>query len=68
MANDKKKKSGNFGRVLYYFWKALMQNKIRVILLLMLIPIYVFIMNILVPRGTSEIIGQLSSGDLTILC
>ena len=49
MANDKKKKSGNFGRVLYYFWKALMQNKIRVILLLVLIPIYVFIMNILVP-------------------
>lgn len=66
MVKDKKKKPGNFGRVLYYFWKALMQNKIRVILLLVLIPIYVFIMNILVPRGTSEIIGQLSSGDFEI--
>ncbi len=65
MVKDKKKK-GNFGRVLHYFWQALMQNKMRVAVLLILIPVYVFIMNILVPRGASEIIGQLSSGDFEI--
>lgn len=43
-----------------------MQYKTRTILLLILIPIYIFISNIIVPRGTSDIIGMLSAGDFEI--
>ncbi len=60
------KSQGNVRRTLYYFWKALMTRKTRTFLLLFLIPVNVFIGNILFPRGTSEIIGQLSSGDYEI--
>ncbi len=61
-----KKKSGNIKRTLYYFWKALMTQKTRTILILILVPIWIFISNVVVPYGTSEIIGKLSSGDFDI--
>ena len=61
-----KKKSVNFKRTMYYFWKALMRHKVRTFLLLVLIPVYVFISNIWLPRGTSDIVGQLASGDYEI--
>lgn len=56
----------NVKRIFYYFWRALMRHKIRTFLILLLIPIWIFIMNILVPRGTSVIIGQLSTGDFEL--
>ena len=59
----KKNKNGNIKRTLYYFWLALMQYKVRTILVLLLVPAWVFISNVVVPYGTSEIIGKLSSGD-----
>lgn len=58
-----KKKSINFKRTMHYFWQALMRHKICTFLLLVLIPVHVFISNIWLPRGTSDIIGQLASGD-----
>lgn len=59
----KKNKNGNIKRTLYYFWLALMQYKVRTILVLLLVPAWIFISNVVVPYGTSEIIGKLSSGD-----
>lgn len=61
-----KTKTNNIKRTLHYFWQALMQYKIRVILLLLMIPVWVFLLNVVVPYGTSEIIGKLSSGDFEI--
>ena len=61
-----KKSQGNIKRTLYYFWKALMQCKVRTILLLVLVPSWIFVSNVVVPYGTSEIIGKLSSGDFEI--
>lgn len=69
MRNTTKKKQtkrNNYRRTLHYFWQALMKFKFRTFLLLVLIPIYIFISNILLPRGTSEIIGKLSEGDFEI--
>ena len=66
MTEDKKKRYNATKRTLYYFWKALMQHKIRTILLLLLVPIWILISNVVVPYGTSEIIGKLSSGDFEI--
>ena len=43
-----------------------MQYKIRTILLLILVPIWIFISNVVVPFGTSQILGKLSSGDFEI--
>ena len=62
----KSKKTGNIKRTLHYFWRALMQYKIRTILLLILVPIWIFISNVVVPFGTSQILGKLSSGDFEI--
>ena len=61
-----KKKTGNVRRTLHYFWQALMQYKLRTILILLLVPIWIFVSNVVVPYGTSEIIGKLSSGDFEI--
>ena len=61
-----KKKAGSFKRTLYYFWKALMQYKVRTILVLILVPVWIFISNVLVPLGTSGILGKLSTGDFEI--
>ena len=60
------KKPGSFKRTMYYFWKALMQFKVRTILVLILVPTWIFISNVLVPFGTSSIVGQLSAGDFEI--
>lgn len=62
----KDKKKGVYGRILYYFWRALMRHKIRTLILIILVPIYIFINNVIWPRGTSDIIGMLSSGDFEI--
>ena len=62
----KEKSQGNIKRTLYYFWKALMQHKVRTTLLFLLVPTWIFISNVVVPYGTSEIIGKLSSGDFEI--
>ncbi len=43
-----------------------MTQKTRTILILILVPIWIFISNVVVPYGTSEIIGKLSSGDFDI--
>ena len=43
-----------------------MYCKVRTILLLLLVPIWIFVSNVVVPYGTSEIIGKLSSGDFEI--
>lgn len=51
---------------MYYFWHTLMQYKVRTILLLLLVPTWIFISNIIVPYGTSQIIGKLSGGDFDI--
>ncbi len=62
----KQKKIGNIKRTLHYFWLALMQYKVRTFALLFLVPMWIFISNVVVPYGTSEIIGELSSGDFEI--
>lgn len=62
----KEKSQGNTKRTLYYFWKALMFCKVRTILLMLLVPTWIFISNVVVPYGTSEIIGKLSGGDFEI--
>ena len=62
----KQKSQGNIKRTLYYFWKALMYCKVRTALLLVLVPVWIFVSNVVVPYGTSEIIGKLSSGDYEI--
>ena len=59
-------KNNNIKRTLYYFWQALMQYKVRTLLLLILVPIWIFVSNVVVPYGTSQIIGKLSSGDFEI--
>lgn len=66
MTRNKKDSRGNIGRVLHYFWKALMQYKTRTVLVMLLVPTWIFVSNVVVPYGTSEIIGKLSSGDFEI--
>lgn len=43
-----------------------MQYKTRTILVLILVPTWIFISNVIVPLGTSEILGKLSSGDFEV--
>ena len=62
----KQKKTGSVKRTLYYFWKALMTQKWRTILVLAFVPVWIFISNIVVPFGTSSIVGELSNGDFEI--
>lgn len=62
----KEKKPVRIRRTLYYFWKALWRYKISTILMLLLVPIWILISNVIVPFGTSEIIGKLSGGDFNI--
>ena len=62
----KNKKNGNIKRTLYYFWKALMTQKIRTALLILLVPANIFVYNIVIPGGMSEIIGKISAGDFEI--
>lgn len=62
---DKDKKT-NYRRVLKYFWQALSKHKLRLFLILALIPIWTFIANVWWPWGASQIIGKLSSGDFEL--
>lgn len=64
--SKKSKQQINIGRTLYYYWQALMTQKTRTFAILLIIPVWVAISNILVPYGTSRIIGQLSSGDFEV--
>lgn len=43
-----------------------MRHKVRTFALLILIPVNVFISRVWLPRGTSDIIGQLSAGNFDI--
>jgi len=43
-----------------------MTQKTRTILVLILVPAWIFVSNVVVPYGTSEIVGKLSSGDFEI--
>ena len=61
-----KKKPIYVKRVLHYFWMALMQFKARTFILFGIIPIWVFISNVVVPWGTSSIVGKLSGGDFEL--
>lgn len=61
-----RQKSEIYKRTLYYFWRALMQYKIRTALILIFVPIWIFISNIVVPYGTSEIVGELSKGNFEL--
>ena len=60
---NKKRKTASVGRVLYYFWKALWRHKFLTLGVIFVMPLYVLMSRILVPLGTSEMIGKLSSGD-----
>lgn len=64
--SKKQTKSLKVGRTLSYFWRALMRHKVRTVLLILLVPLNVFISNIVVPGGLSEIIGKISAGDFEI--
>ncbi|MBR2998594.1 ABC transporter ATP-binding protein [Candidatus Saccharibacteria bacterium] len=55
-----------YKRTLYYFCKALMRHKIRTALILVVVPIWIFISNVVVPYGTSTIVGKLSEGDFEL--
>lgn len=63
MRGRKEKSTGNFRRVLYYFWKALMQHKVMTAIIIVLMPVRMLINSIVLPWGGSEIIGMLSQGD-----
>ena len=63
---SEKKKSKNIRRTLHYFWMAMMQYKVRTLLLFLAIPAWVFIYSVVVPYGTSRIIGNLSAGDFEL--
>lgn len=62
----KSKATNSIKRILYYFWRALIQCKIRTILLFILVPVWIFISNVIVPYGTSSIVGKLSEGDFEL--
>ena len=62
----KSKKTGSVRRTLHYFWKALMLFKMRTFLLVVLIPLNIFVYDIVIPGGVSEIIGKISAGDFEI--
>lgn len=59
-------KNVNIKRTLHYFWQALMQHKVRTALVLLLVPAWILLSNVMVPYGTSQIIGKLSDGDFAI--
>ena len=60
------KKNNSIKRTLHYFWQTMMQFKVRTTLLFLMVPMWIFISNVVVPYGTSQIIGKLSSGDFEI--
>ena len=63
MSGNRKKSKGNISRIMHYFWMALMRHKIRTILIVILVPVWIFVSNVVVPLGMSEIVGKLSAGD-----
>lgn len=66
MAENRQKNSAIYKRTLYYFWRALMRYKVRTILILVCVPVWIFVSNVIVPYGTSSIVGKLSSGDFEL--
>ena len=63
----KENKKHSFKRTMHYFWRTLMQSKLTTIVIFILVPIYIYVGRIVVPRGTSDIIGQLAGGDYEIV-
>ena len=63
MSENRKKPKGNIPRIIHYFWMALMRHKVRTIVILFLVPIWILVSNVIVPLGMSEIVGKLSAGD-----
>lgn len=43
-----------------------MQYKLSSFLVILMVPVWIFISNVVVPYGTSEIIGKLSNGDFVL--
>lgn len=43
-----------------------MRYKVRTILILVCVPVWIFVSNVIVPYGTSSIVGKLSSGDFEL--
>lgn len=43
-----------------------MRYKVRTILILVCVPVWIFVSNVIVPYGTSGIVGKLSSGDFEL--
>lgn len=43
-----------------------MRHKVRTILILVCVPVWIFVSNVIVPYGTSSIVGKLSSGDFEL--
>lgn len=66
MSTKNKNNQHTFKRTMYYFWRTLMQSKLSTIAVLILVPVYIYVGRILVPRGTSNIVGQLAAGDFEI--
>ena len=64
--SKKTKESGLYRRTLYYFWRALMRCKVRTLIILLVVPVWIFISNIVVPYGTSSIVGELSKGNFEL--
>ena len=59
-------KSKNIKRTLHYFWQALMRYRARTFLALFFVTIWIFVSNVIVPYGTSEILGKLAEGNYEI--
>ena len=66
MAKDVKKEKLNVKRTVHYFWKALMQCKIRTTILITFTCVRVFLGMVVFPKAASEIIGKLSGGDFEL--
>ncbi len=63
MSKKEPKEKMNAKRTIHYFWKALMQCKVRTTTVFTLTLLRSFVNTVVFPKGASEIIGQLSSGD-----
>ncbi|MBO7718086.1 ABC transporter ATP-binding protein [Candidatus Saccharibacteria bacterium] len=66
MAKNEQIDSKTYKRTMHYFWMALMRYKIRTILILFFVPVWIFVSNVVVPYGTSGIVGELSSGNFEL--
>ena len=66
MTKNAKKEKLNVKRTVHYFWKALMQCKVRTTILITFTCVRVFLGTVVFPKAASEIIGKLSGGDFEL--